>query len=125
MLSATPPSDPGIVNIPGASGTGFFVVATVNVGVSGSITLSANTGGVTLPVILSMCETNPVTAVCLAPRSGSVTTTIAAGATPTFAVFMRGTGNIAFDPATNGVRVEARDGSNNLVGGTRVVVRTQ
>ena len=125
MLSATPPPDPGIVNAPGASGTGFFAVATVNVGVGGHITLSANTGGVALPVILSICETNPATGVCLAPPAASVARTIDANATPTFAVFAQGTGNIAFDPANNRVRVEARDGSNNVVGGTTVAVRTQ
>ena len=48
MLSATPPPDPGIVNIPDTNGTGFFVVATVNVGAGGSITLSASAGDVTV-----------------------------------------------------------------------------
>jgi hypothetical protein len=125
MLSATPPPDPGIVNVPGTNGTGFFVVATVNVGASGSITLSPSTGGVALPAVLSICETDPATGVCLAPPTASVPTTIGANATPTFAVFVRGTGDIAFDPAANRVRVEARDESNQIVGGTSVAVRTQ
>ena len=42
-LAATLTND-GIVNIPGANGTGAFAVATVNVGASGSITASADTG---------------------------------------------------------------------------------
>lgn len=125
MLSATPPPDPGIVNIPGTNGIGFFVVATVNVGVSGNITLSASAGGAVLPAILSICETDPTTGVCLAPPGASVTRTIDANATPTFAVFVLGTGDIAFAPAINRVRVEARDGSDNIVGGTSVAVRTQ
>jgi hypothetical protein len=53
--------DPCILGIPGANGAGAFTVATVNVGTSGSITASANTGSATLPVSLSLCQTNPST----------------------------------------------------------------
>ena len=42
-LAATPTND-GIVNVPGANGAGAFAVATVNVGTSGNITASADTG---------------------------------------------------------------------------------
>ena len=66
----------GIVDIPGATGTGAFAVATVNVGASGNITATADTGGATLPVNLSICQTNPGTGACLASPAGSVTTTI-------------------------------------------------
>ena len=59
-LGATLTSD-GIVNVPGATGTGVFAVATVNVGASGVITASADTGGVPLPVTLSLCQTDPTT----------------------------------------------------------------
>src|SRR5262245_17188284 len=48
-LAATPPPDPGVVNIPGTSGTGAFAVATVNVGAPASITASAETGNASLP----------------------------------------------------------------------------
>ena len=99
--------------------------ATVNVGVGGSIRLSANTGGVALPVIVSICETNSATGECLAPPTDSVTRTIGANATPTFAVFAQGSGIIASDPATHRVRVEARDASGNVVGGTTVAIRTK
>ena len=51
-LVATLTND-GIVNVPGANGTGVFAVATVNVGSSGSITASADTGSATLPVSIS------------------------------------------------------------------------
>ena len=124
MLSATPPPDPGIVNIPGDTGTGFFSVATVNVGASGSITLSANTGGVVLPVNLFICQTNPPTGACLGSLAPSVTVTIDSNDTPTFAGFAQGTGNIPFDPALNRIRVEGRDGTGNVVGGTTVAIRT-
>ena len=65
-LAATLPSAfPGTVNIAGATGTGVFAVATVNVGASGTITASADTGAATLPVSITICQTNPVTGVCL------------------------------------------------------------
>jgi hypothetical protein len=49
--------DPGYVDIPGATGTGFFAVATVNLGVDATITAAANTGAANLPVTLFVCQT--------------------------------------------------------------------
>jgi hypothetical protein len=115
----------GIVNIPGTFGTGVFVVATVNVGVSASITASVDTGGTTLPVNLFICQTNPVTSVCLAPLSSTVTLTINANETPTFGIFVQGTGNVAFDPATNRIFVRFKDAGAVTHGSTSVAVRTQ
>ena len=54
-LAATTTND-GIVNVSGTNGTGAFAVATVNVGASGSITASADTGGASLPVNISLCN---------------------------------------------------------------------
>jgi hypothetical protein len=90
-LGATPTHD-GIVNIPGVNGTGFFSVASVNVGASAQIIATVDTGGVSLPVILSICQTNPVNAQCINPAVAgpSATVQINAGQTPTFAVFVRG-----------------------------------
>ncbi len=65
-------------------------MATVNVGASGSITASADTGGLTLPVNISLCETNPVTGQCISAIGPSVTTQINANATPTFGIFVQG-----------------------------------
>ncbi len=123
-LAGTPTND-GIVNIPGTNGTGVFVVATVNVGVSGTLTASADTGGTTLPVVLSLCQTNPVTAACLAPPSTAVTLTINANETPTFGIFVQGTGNVAFNPATNRIFVRFKDAGAVTHGSTSVAVRTQ
>ena len=83
-------SGDGIVNIPGANGTGLFVVATVNVGAGGQITASADTGSANLPVTLSICQTNPATSVCLAAAGSSMTTQVNGGETPTFAIFVKG-----------------------------------
>src|SRR5437773_12253039 len=97
----------GIVNIPGTNGTGAFAVATVNIGASGSIIASADTGRVSLPVSLFICQTNPGTGACLGSPASTVMTTINANDTPTFAVFVQGSGNVPFDPAANRVFVRS------------------
>jgi hypothetical protein len=122
-LAATLTND-GIVNIPGTNGTGAFAVATVNVGVSGSITALADTGGASLPVNISICQTNPGTGACLASPASTVPTTINANATPTFAVFVQGSGNVSFDPAANRIFVRFSSGGVTR-GSTSVAVRTQ
>ena len=79
-LGATVTHD-GIANIPGATGTGFFSVATVNVGAGASITATVDTGGAALPVVLTLCQTNPVSGQCINPTvpGSSVTVQINAG----------------------------------------------
>jgi hypothetical protein len=86
--------------------------------------VTADTGGVSLPVSLSLCQTNPGTGACLAAPSSSVTLTIGAGATPTFAVFVQGSGPIVFEPATKRVFVRFKDGGTVTRGETSVAVRT-
>jgi hypothetical protein len=123
-LAATINND-GIVNIPGATGTGAFSIATVNVGVDGSITASADTGSATLPVTMLICETDPATARCQDPPAASVRTGIHANETPTFSVFVVGNGTVPFDPAANRIFVRFKDGSNVTRGSTSAAVRTQ
>jgi CSLREA domain-containing protein len=123
-LAATTTND-GIVNIPGANGTGAFAVATVNVGATGTITASADTGGLTLPVNISLCQTDPATGQCISVIGPSVTTTINANATPTFGIFLQGNGNVPFDPAANRIFVRFKDGGGVTRGSTSVAIRTQ
>jgi hypothetical protein len=122
-LAATTTND-GIVNIPGTNGTGAFAVATVNVGASGSITASADTGGLTLPVNISLCQTDPATGQCISAIGPSVTTQINANATPTFGIFVQGNGNVPFDPAANRIFVRFKDSGAVTRGSTSVAVRT-
>jgi PGAP1-like protein len=122
-LAVTSTGD-GIVNISGPTGTGAFAVATVNLGNSGSITVSAETAA-TLSVDLAVCETDPATGACLATPSPTVTLTINGGATSTFGVFATATGTVPFDPGTNRIFVRFRDGATVIRGATSVAVRTQ
>jgi hypothetical protein len=118
-------SNDGIVNIPGPNGAGAFAVATVNVGAIGNITASADAGNVTLPVIISLCETNPPTGQCISTIGPTVTTQIKANATSTFGIFVQATGNVPFDPAVNRIFVRFKDGGAVTRGSTSVAVRTQ
>jgi len=123
-LAATPTND-GIVNIPGAGGTGVFSVATVNAGVQGVISASADTGATSLPLTVSLCETNSATGQCISGIGSTVTTTINANATPTFGIFVQGSGNVPFDPAANRIFVRFKDSGAVTRGSTGVAVRTQ
>ena len=115
----------GLVEIPSVAGIGVFAVATVNVGaVAGNITVGADTGGVSVPVTITLCETHSVIGNCLAPPAASVTRTINPGETPTFGFFVAGHGLVAFDPAVNRVFVRFQEGGVTR-GATSVAARTK
>jgi len=118
-------SNDGVLHIPGASGANAFVVATVNVGASGAITATANTGSATLPLTISLCETNPATGACITPVGSSAALTINMSDTPTFAIFGQATGAIPFDPANSRIFVQFTDSANAVRGETSVAVETQ
>ncbi|MBV1879300.1 MAG: hypothetical protein KUG79_16785 [Pseudomonadales bacterium] len=125
-LVATIQSD-GIVHIPGDTGTGVFSVASVNVGASGLLSVTVDTGSVDLPLALSLCQTNPATGVCInptAPTSGTVSVNIDAGDTPTFGVFVTGRDNISLDPAGKRIFLRFTDSSDVIRGSTSVAVQT-
>lgn len=123
--------DPGIVDIPGPTGTGAFAVATVNVGNAGGLisvgadTSLGNTPRATLGVTTFVCQTNPTTGQCLAPPQSTVATQINPGETPTFAIFVQGSGPVSFDPANNRIFVRFTDAGGVIRGATSVAVRTQ
>ena len=85
---------------------------------------SSGTSGVNVPVQLTICETDPGTGACLADPANTVTTDIAAGATPTFSVFAQGNGTVAFDPAANRIFVRYQDADGVTRGSTSVAVQT-
>jgi len=120
-LAATIQND-GIVHL---NSTGVFAVATVNLGAEGTITATADTGSATLPLSVTVCETEPATGVCLGTPGNSVTTSIAANATSTFGIFVDSDEVIAFDPAVNRVFVHFTDDGGTVRGATSVAVQTQ
>jgi hypothetical protein len=115
----------GIVNVPGANGTGAFAVATVNVGAGGAITASADTGRASIPADLQLCQTDPASGRCISAMGQNVTVQVPAGTTPTFAVFVHGHGTVGFDPTAHRAFVRFTDASGRVRGETSVAVRTQ
>jgi hypothetical protein len=117
----------GILSIPGPAGTGMFSVATVNLGVGAEITAAADTGSASLSVALSLCQTNPANGQCINPAvpASSAVVGIETGQTPTFAVFVRALGGLAFLPDMNRVFVRFKTASGEVVGATSVAIRTQ
>ena len=124
-LTATASGD-GVLRIPGAGGAGAFALASVNVGLAGTVTARAIAAN-NAPLILALCETDPVTGLCRfgqVPRS-EWQTDVAQDATPTFSVFATATGDIPLDPASNRVFVEFLDASGGRVGASSVAITTQ
>jgi len=124
-LAATESAN-GILELPGNTGSAAFSVATVNVGIGGTLTATVDTFGVSLPLSLGICETN-LAGACLdaaTPVTDTTTFTSAAGGTPSFGVFVGGGGFIPDRAAENRIRVEFLDSSGAVRGQTSVAVRT-
>ncbi len=115
----------GIVTVPQTTRTGLFAVATLNLGATAQITASATLSDPSLPLSLSICQTDPASGSCLAPAAAQVALQVASGASPTFAVFASGTGaDILLDAAGRRVLVQFRDNTGAIRGSTSVAVRT-
>lgn len=123
-LAATATND-GTLHISSSSGSNAFAVATANVGAEASITASANTGAMTLPLAITACQTNPQTGQCLAAPAASALASINPGETPTFAFFAAASGQIPFLPAVNRIFVQFTDRGGTVRGSTSVAVQTQ
>lgn len=122
-LAATATND-GTVHIAGPSGASAFAVATVNVGAGAQVTASVDTGGVALPIALTICLSNPANGQCLTAPAPSVQVPVNANETPTFSVFVFGQGTpVGFDPAVNRVFVRFTAGGATA-GATSVAVKT-
>lgn len=125
LAMAVTATNDGIVNIPGTIGAGAFSVATTNLGASGDITVSADTGSPILPLNLFLCETNPTNGQCISGIGSTVTTQINTNAAATFGIFVQGNGNVPLSPAANRVFVRFKDSGAVIRGSTSVAVRTQ
>jgi len=63
-----------------------------------------------------------VTGACLAAPAAQVQTMIDTNATPSFGIFLTGTGSIPLDPRTKRVFVNFTDGNSSVRGSTSVAV---
>jgi hypothetical protein len=123
-LAATTTND-GIVTVPlSGIGESAFAVATFNNGAAGLIIASVDTGDATLPVTATICQSDPVTAQCMAPAASSISTGFPASSTPTFSIFVKATGAVPFAPAGSRLFVRFKDATGVSHGVTSVAVRT-
>ena len=126
-LGATPSAD-GVVELPFSSNINVFSVASVNLGAGEELEIMAELSDPSLAVAISLCETDPVTSVCInptTPTTGPVTTQVNSDATPTFGIFVTSSAAVPFDPANNRVFVRFEDGSGAVRGATSVAIRTE
>ena len=78
-----------------------------------------------MPLAISLCQTNPMSGQCISSIGSSVTTTINANATLTFAIFAMTSSAVPFLPQTNRIFVEFSDANGTVRGSTSVAVETQ
>lgn len=117
-------TDAGVVDMIDRANDGAFVVAAVNVGVSGDLVVSAtSTAPSDYPVTLALCQTDPADGTCLAPPAATTSLTIGAGDTPSFAVFAHSDSVLPYDPADHRVNVQFRE-NGDIRGSTSVALRT-
>jgi virginiamycin B lyase len=126
IVEAATLQNDGIVHVTnGSPPIGVFAVATDNLGSGDTITVATNTGTATLPITVTVCQTNPSTGACMQTPSAAVTTTINSNATPTFGIFVSASGAVPFDPTNNRIFVTLTDSTNAIRGETSVAAATQ
>ena len=116
----------GVVTVP-VGGQSAFVVAASNGSSQNfpSITVSTSTGSnPSLPVVVTLCQTNASTGQCLAAPAPTVTlSSFAPGANASFSVFVTATAAIANNPA-NQIYVLFKNPGGTVEGSTNVAVDT-
>ena len=124
VIALAASTTPGVLTVPfSRQGAAAFAVATDNVGVDGTLTVKTDTGSATLPLVVSLCQTNSQGA-CLAPPSANVSLDFAAGATPTFSFFVTASGSIPFNPGGARIFVRFLDSTGASHGSTSLAVDT-
>jgi alpha-tubulin suppressor-like RCC1 family protein len=125
-LGSTPTGD-GILTIPGNTGATAFGAAAINIGAAGTVTATIDDNGRGLALVARLCVSNPTTGACASPAvpAPSATFTLASNASATIAVFVTGTGPVAFDPANNRLFLRFKTADGVTRGASSVAVRTQ
>src|SRR5262249_12258058 len=129
--SATPSADVVAIAVIAAGASSLMVDATshqaafglaaVNVGAPAAITLTADTGTLTLPVAITLCQTTS-SGSCQSPPASSVTLPIGTGSGPGFAIFVTATGQIRANAAVNRIFLRLKDAGGVTRGSTSVAV---
>ena len=118
-LAATVSGDGVLRTEPG--GAGAFGVASVNLGATSQVTVTAQGTNPNVPVDATVCPTD-ASGNCLTPAASSISVNIATSATPTFSVFVQVGQLTTFDPALTRMRVTFTDASGAVRGATSVAL---
>jgi hypothetical protein len=119
------PSNDGFAHTGGNSGTGFFALATDNIGASASLTARVRLSNPSLPITATICKTNSTTGACLSPAAATATATVNTNDTGTWTAFLLATGAVPPDPANSRAFVEFVDAGGTVRGSTSTAVTTQ
>ena len=115
-----------VVDLAGSvNSTALFAVGSANVGVASDITVSVDDGGASLPIELTLCETNSSTGACESAIAQNIALTYDASSTRSFAIFANILGPIENQPGENRIFVRFRDSQGVVRGSTSTSVRTQ
>jgi hypothetical protein len=123
-IGLTPTND-GFAHTGGPNGTGVFAIASDNIGASAALTASIVPSNSTMPLIATVCQTDPVSGQCLQPPAATATATINQNQDTTWAAFLQANGTIAPDPANNRVIFQFVDSEGIVRGSTSTAVTTQ
>lgn len=117
-------SNDGYAHLTGSGQSGFFVIATSNIGVTSTLTAKAVPFNSSIPITALVCETTPATGVCKAPPAASVTRVVNQNDTATWAAFITASAAVAADPAANRLSFQFTDAGGVIRGSTSVAVTT-
>jgi trimeric autotransporter adhesin len=116
----------GIVQIPlstGMTSSAFVAAALYTGGSTQNLTFVPVLGTPTLPLNVTICQTNMV-GTCLAAPAGSATGSFTTGATPTFSIFVTAAGAVPYNPLANVIYVQMLDSFGNVLTTAKVAVET-
>jgi len=131
IATAVTTTGDGIMYVPRSSGgINFFAAAGLNIGPSSTLqvrisSVAIGSSSAPLPILLEMCQTNPSTGACLAPRSSGPLNVVAnTNQAMTFAGFATYQGTaLPLDPANRRVFFHFFEGSTS-VGSASIAVTT-
>jgi hypothetical protein len=122
------PSNDGYSRIPGAGGTGLFVIAATNIGSADTLTARARLSDGSLAASTTICETissGPQVGQCKQTPSPTVTRAHSTNENSTWGAFIKASGIVPLDPAHNRVFFEFVDANGVVRGSTSTAVTTQ
>jgi hypothetical protein len=125
-IGSTPTND-GILNIPGNTGSAAFGAAAIDIGAAGTLVASIDDNGKGLALTPSLCQSNPQNGACVNPPSPAVSATLQVNTNDviTFSIFVTGTGVVPFDPGNNRLFLRLKTADGVTRGATSVAVRTR